>query len=383
MDRSYRACSLCLVACLLVACGGNDGSGSGSGPVLIIPPEATAADARLKTQMSGVMPLVANAQSSFIYILNPDAALTPGVTLVPDTQPGAPANSYLFDGIHDGNGDGVSETSLSGKITYAGDPSSLSWSPAMGQITLAVQIPVVGHVYNSTLDFTATATEVRISGSGTFANPMTGDTTTIEIPAGAPVVMKAVSAASNLVANACGYNVSGSVPVKLVGAAGTLSTTWVFSPNTASVAVQQASFRDLAGTSTPMPDSSLALTCGGSGTIEDWNGVYDQQWACLPNEHGRARLILTATDATNLSITDEDPPGSGDPASYAATTVSANPHVLQGFFDAGPAGNRYREYFTWTLDKAGNFSDSSHYAYTEGPNNGSGGMCVAIAKRVS
>jgi hypothetical protein len=383
MDRSYRAHSLCLVACLLVACGGNDGSGSGSGPVLIIPPEATAADARLKTQMSGVMPLMADAQSGFMYILNPDAALAPGVTLVPDTQPGAPANSYVFDGIHDGNGDGVSETSLSGKVTYAGDPSSLSWSPATGQITLSVQIPVVGHVYNSTLAFMATETEVQISGSGTFTNPMTGDTTTIEIPAGAPVVMKAVSAASNLVANACGYNVSGSVPVKLAGAAGTLSSTWVFSPNTASVAVQQASFRDLAGSSTPMPDSSLALTCGGTGTIDAWNGVYDQQWACLPNEHGRAQLTLTATDATNVSITDEDPPGSGDTATYAATTVSANPHALQGFFDAGPVGNRYREYFTWTLDKAGNFSQWSRYVYTEGPNNGSGGICFAIAKRVS
>ena len=379
MDRSYRAHSLSLVACLLVACGGSDDSG----PALIVPPEATAADVRLKTQMPRILPLMANAQSGFMYILNPDAALTPGVTLVPDTQPGAPANSYLFDGIHDGNGDGVSETSLSGNVTYDGDPSSLGWSPATGQIALTVQIPVVGHVYDSTLTFRATETETQISGSGTFLNPMTGDTTTIEIPAGAPIVMKAVSAASSLVANACGYNVTGSVPVKLAGAAGTLSTTWVFSPNSASVAVQQASFRDLAGVSTPMPDSSLTLTCGAAGTIDAWNGVYDQQWACLPSEHGRARLILAATDSTNLTITDEDPPGSGNMATYAASTVNANPHALQGFFDAGPVGNRYREYFTWTLDKAGNFSQWSRYVYTEGPNNGSGGICFGIAKRVS
>jgi hypothetical protein len=389
MNRSYRVHSLCLVACLLVVCSGSDGSGPGSGSgsvpgaALVIPPEATAADAHLKTQMPRLMPLMADAQSAFMYILNPGAALTPGMTLLPDTQPGAPAFSYVFDGIHDGNGDGVSETSLSGKVTYASDPSSLRWSPATGQATMAVQIPVVGHVYGSTLAFTATETEVRLSGSGTFTNPMTGDATTIEIPAGTPVVMKAVSAASNLVANACGYNVTGSVPVKLVGATGTLNSTWVFSPNTASVVVQQGSFRDLAGASTPMPDSTVALACGGAGTIDAWNGVYDQHWACLPNEHGHARLILTAAGATNLSINDEDPPGSGDTATYAATTVSANPHAVQGFFDAGPVGNRYREYFTWTLDKAGNFSQWSRYVYTEGPNNGSGGICFAIAKRTS
>ncbi len=385
MNRFHRVHSLCLVACLVVACSGNDGSGSGSAPVAVpvIPPDATATETRLKTQMPRLMPLLANAQSGFMYILNPGAALTPGMTLLPDTQPGAPAFSYVFDGIHDGNGDGISETSLSGKVTYANDPSSLRWSPATGQANTAVQIPVVGHVYKSALAFTVTESEVRISGSGTFTNPMTGDATTIEIPAGAPVVMKAVSAASNLVANACGYNVTGTVPVKLAGTTGTLNSTWVFSPNSASVAVQQTSFRDPAGTSTPMPDSTVELTCGAAGTIDAWNGTYDQNWACLPNEHGHARLILTATGATNVSITDEDPPGSGHTATYGATTVSGNPRVLQGFFDSGPVGNRYREYFTWTLDKAGNFAQWSRYVYTEGPNSGSGGICFAIAKRMS
>jgi hypothetical protein len=368
------------MACLLVGCGGGGGSGKHSPHV--IPPEATAADAKVKQQMSRFMPLMGNAQTGFIFILNPAAALTSGITFVPDTQPGAPANSYTFDGIYDGNDDGISETTLSGKVAYAGDPSSVHWSPLTGQTTIDAQIPVVGHVYHATLAFTATETEVRISGSGTFTNPLTGETTTIQIPAGAPVVMKAVSAASAVVANACGYNVDGSVPIQLSGSTGTLNAIWLFSPNTASVAVQRVSFRDPAGQSTAMPDSTVSLTCGSGGAIDDWKAVYDQHWACLPNEHGRARLTLAATDAKTLSITDEDPPGSGDINTYAATIIDASPHAAKGFFDGGPVGNRYHETFTWTLGKDGGFSQWSRYVYTEGPNNGSGGICFALAKRV-
>jgi hypothetical protein len=380
MDRSCRVYPLCLMVCLLVACGGGGGSGKHSPHV--IPPEATTADTKVKQQMLRFMPLMGNAQTGFIFILNPDAALTPGITFVPDTQPGAPANSYTFDGIYDGNGDSISETTLSGKVTYAGDPSSVHWSPLTGQTTMDVQIPVVGHVYHAVLAFKATETEVQISGSGSFTNPMTGETTTIQIPAGAPVVMKPVSAASAVVANACGYNVDGSVPIQLSGSTGTLNATWLFSPNTASVAVQRVSFRDPAGQTTAMPDSTVTMTCGSGGTIADWTAVYDQHWACLPTEHGRARLTLTTTGATTLSITDEDPPGSGHTDTYPATTVDASPHAAKGYFDGGPAGNHYREYFTWTLGKDGNFSQWSRYTYTEGPNNGSGGICFAIAKRV-
>lgn len=381
MDRPYRVHLLCLMACLLVACGGG-GDGSGSDSPNVIPPDATAADAKLKEQMPFVPLLLANAQSGLMLILNPGAGLTPGVTFVPDPQPGAPPNSYTFDGTYDGNDDGISETSLSGKVTYAGDPSSLDWSPLTGQATIDVETPVVGNVFHATLAFTVTETELRISGSGTFTNPMTGETTTINVPAGEPVVVKAVSGASAVVANACGLNVDGSVPIQLSGSTGTLSATWLFSPNSASVAVQRVSFRDPAGKSTAMPDSTVALTCGSGGTINDWVAVYDQRWVCLPIEYGRAQLTLTATGATTLSISDEDPPGSGDLNTYAATIVDASPHAAKGYFDAGPVGNRYREYFTWTLGKGGGFSQWSHYAYTEGPNNGSGGICVAIAKRV-
>ncbi len=372
--------ALCAIA--LPGCGGGGGNGSGAKPPNQIPPDAMAADAEVKQQMLKVIPMLAKAQSGFLFMLNPDAGLTPGVTLVPDLQPGAPANSFTFDGIYDGNDDLISETSISGRVTFGGDPSSLDWSPLTGEATIDVSIPVVGHMYQATLAFTATETMVQVAGAGTFTNPLTGEATTMAIPVGDPIIVTAASQSGGIVANACGLNVEGSVLVERSGPTGTLSADWIFSPNTASVALQQVSFRDPAGLSTPMPDSTMALTCGSGGTIDDWVADYDQRWVCLPIEHGNARLTLTKTGATTLSVADEDPPGSGDVNTYSVSIVSGSPHAATGFFDAGPIGNIYRENFAWTLGKDGNFSEISRYAYTEGPNIGSGGICSAIMKRV-
>ena len=370
-----------LLAMPLSGCGGG-GNGQGANPPDAIPPDATTADARTKEQMLKLIPMLAKAQSGFLLMLNPDVGLTPGVTLVPDLQPGAPANSFTFDGTYDGNDDLISETSISGSVTFGGDPSSLDWSPLTGQVTVDVDIPVIGHVYHATLAFAATESMTQISGTGTFTNPMTGEATTIDIPAGQPLIVRPASQAGGVVANACGFNVDGSVPIQRTGPTGTFNATWLFSPNTTSAAVQQASFRDPAGVSTAMPDSTVAVTCGAGGTVDDWVAAYDQYWACLPTEHGSARLTLTATGATTLSVTDEDPPGSGDVNAYTVTTVGVSPHAATGFFDAGPAGNAYREHFAWTLGKDGGFSQLSRYAYTEGPNIGRGGICAAIVKRV-
>lgn len=370
-----------IAACLTTACGGGGGGGGGAGNPVVIPQEATAADSRLKTLMGRFVPHLANAQGSFVFVLNPDAAATPGMTYGLDPQPGAPPNRYVFDGIYDGNDDAISETALTGTVTFAGDPASLDWGPASGTTDTDVNIPVLGHVYQSAIAFTATAAgEVQLSGSGTFSDPVTGETTTITIPAGSPVVVQAISGTSGIAANACGFSVDGVIPVEMTGPTGTISANWRFSPNSTAVAVQGTSFRDLAGQSTAMPDSSVTLTCGSGGSIDDWAAVYEQGWACLPIEHGRAQLTLTVMNANTVSIDDEDPPGSGDTSTYTATIVGSSPHVLQGYFDSGPVGNRYREYFTWTLGNDGVFSQSSTYAYTEGPNLGRGGMCVGRAR---
>ena len=379
MRWNNRVLPACLITCLLTACGGG-GSGSKPPPV-VIPPDAQAADARLKGQMSRFVPMMGSAQSGLMFVLNPDALQTPGITLQPDPQPGAAPHSFVFDGTYDGNGDGVSETSLTGRVTYAGDPASLDWNSLTGQTTIDVQIPLVGHVYHAALDFTVNQTEARISGSGTFTNPVTGETTTLQIAAAEPVILKPVLDAGG-VANACGYNVDGSIPVQMAGPAGTYNSTWLFVPNSSTVTVKQASFRDPANVTTAMPDTSTSLACGTGGTIEDWRAVFDQHWVCLPLEHGEAMLTLTPTSATAVSIGDEDPPGSGDTSTYPATTIGPSTHALVGAFDAGPAGNHYRETFNWTLGKDRGFSQWSRYVYTEGANNGKGGICFATAKRL-
>jgi hypothetical protein len=331
--------------------------------------------------MPRVIPQLSNAGNGLMFILNPDATLTPGITYGLDTQPGSPANRYVFDGTYDGNDDGVSETALTGAVTFSSAPDTYDWSPISGTTQTNVSIPVLGHVYESTIAFTATvAGEVQLSGSGSFSDPVTGEVTAVAVPAGSPLVVKGISGTSGISANACGYSLSGVVPVEMAGPSGTISTNWRFSPTSNAVAVEGTSFRNPAGQSTPMPDSSVTLVCDSGGSIDDWVGVYEQDWVCLPIEHGRARLSLTVTNANTVSIADEDPPGSGDSSVYTATIVGSSPHALQGYFDAGPVGNRYREYFTWTLDKNGVFTQSSTWAFTEGANIGQGGICAGKAR---
>jgi len=381
MHRSHRILHGAIPALILAASSSCGGGGGGDGSSHIIPPEATLAEGNLKAQMIKLAPHVANAQASLMFIVNPDAGLTPGITYQPDNSPGAAPNTYTFDGIYDGNGDGVSETSLTGKITYAGDPTSLQWGPATGQVDIDIDIPVVGHVYHATIDYRVTATEVRISGSGSFTNPVTGETTSVDIPSGSPVVIRSVTAQNNAVGNACGYNLDGTLAMQLSGPTGTLKSDWLFSPNTTSVAVQRVAFTDPSGKETRMADSTTALACGGSGSINDWTAVYDQHWACLPIEHGNAKLTLAATGASVIAIDDEDPPGSGESKSYTASTIGSSMHAVQGYFDGGPVGDRYREHFTWTLGQNGDFSQWSGYTYTEGANSGKGGICAARATR--
>ena len=92
---------------------------------------------------------------------------------------------------------------------------------------------------------------------------------------------------------------------------------------------------------------------------------------------------MAAAGSDTVTITDEDPPGSGSTRTYTATMVAGSPHALRGFFIAGPAGNRYREDFTWTRTKNGNgFSQFSVYTYIEGPNLGKGGICGATATKL-
>ena len=141
--------------------------------------------------------------------------------------------------------------------------------------------------------------------------------------------------------------------LKVEGSTGTLTSNWNFSSSNPRVAVNGASFTDPSGQTTALPDSNVDLRCGSSGTINDWAATYSQDYSCLPRETGQATLTITVTGPDTIAITDEDPPGSGIVKTYAATIISCNPHAVRGFFIGGPAGNRYREDFNWTLGKNG------------------------------
>jgi hypothetical protein len=296
------------------------------------------------------------------------------MTVAPDTSPGAPPNTVTFNGSYDSNGDGFNETTMSGNATFNSDPAT-GWSGASGQTTFDVSIPILGYIYHGDAKFTILSGQRQISGTGTFYNPITRNTTTMTISDASPLIMKD---ASGTVSNACGFNMDGQIRLDLTGSDGTLTSHWNFNSASSSVAVNGASFTDNSNKTTALPDSSVDLLCGSGGAISDWVGNFNQVWACLPYEHGQARITIAASGADTISITDEDPPGSGISNTYQASIVGANMHAVKGFFIGGVGGDQYREDFNWTLRKNGSsFSQVSHYEYINGPQTGAGGVCVA------
>ncbi|MEQ1804821.1 MAG: hypothetical protein ABL900_05530 [Burkholderiaceae bacterium] len=303
-----------------------------------------------------------------------------GVTVVAD--PAAPPHSIVFSGPYDGNGDGINETTMTGQATFNSDPAS-TWAGLSGQVHLDVNIPILGELFSADVAFTITSSERQLSGSGTYTEPISGDTITMTVAAGTPLVVKPATGAPGAVSNACGYSLNGQMRLQSAGSAGTLTSFWNFTPDSPSVVVNGASFTDHAGQTVAMPDSTVDLRCGSNGSITDWVATFDQNYACLPRESGQARLTIAATGPDTITITDEDPPGSGSVNTYQATLVTANPHAVRGFFIAGPPGSNYREDFNWTLGKNGSgFSQVSTYTYIEGVNQGVAGICVASAKRL-
>ena len=369
---------LALILLLLPGCG-SDQSNPTPTAAIPIPAAATAMDSTLTSDTDKFTSQVARFEGILVGIFNPGTPLAQGVTLTPD--PGAPPFSFTFSGPYDANGDGLNETTISGRATFIDDPT-VAWSGVTGQAVVDVDIPIVGQLFHANINFSITSAERRLSGSGTFSNPLTGNTTTMTLAAATPLVVKPATGAAGAVSNTCAYSLNGPMRLEVTGPSGTLTSTWNFSSNSASVAVNNKTFTDPSGQTTTLPDSTVDTPCGSGGTINDWVGTYDQHWACLPREFGQATITMSVTGANTVTIMDSDPPGS-PPVTYTATTIGGDPHALRGFFVSGPVGFRFREDFNWTMRRGlPGFRQSASYVFFEGPNIGKGGLCVASAPRL-
>jgi hypothetical protein len=323
-----------------------------------------------------VVPRMANFEAVLPFLLNPASPGAGGVSLNPS---GAP-NTYTFNVPLDGDGNGSTETTVAGTGVFNGAPGTADVGFG-GHLDFTMA--TAGGIGNFTgeMDFALTSAGRQVSGGGTFVEGVTGNMTTLTVPTASPLVLVAAKGGGNSVANVCGYSVQGDAQFEVEGVDGTLSSTWQFRSNRSTVGVTAATYTDNNGKSTDIPDTQVTIPCGGSGALSDWNGTYLQNWACLPAEYGQATLTLTVSGNT-VNIADEDPPGSGDVATYTATAIPGNPHELRGHFIGGPAGSTYREDFSWKLLPNSNVaSEISFYRYVEGPNTGTGGICGGKAVR--
>jgi hypothetical protein len=358
---------------LLAGCGDSNDSDGGS-----IPPDAQALLDYEQAGVKLVIPRLSGFEARLPFLLQPGTPGAGGLVFQPDPSPGAPPNSYLFSIPVDGDDNGISEVTLDGSAAFNGDPANAGTGFG-GHLDFTMSMTGGLGDFTGAMDFTLNASgERELSGTGTFTEGVTGNVSTLTVSPGSPMTMKAATGAADSRANACGYSLNGSADLQVTGAAGTLSSTWVFSNASRNVEVTNGSFES-GSTTTPIPNTTLTIPCGNNGVLADWVGVFDQDWGCFPLEVGQATLTLSKTGNT-IDISDEDPPGSGDLASYSAAPVPGNPHVLRGFFIGGPPGSTYREEFTWTLSPTGTgFSQISFYVYQEGPSIGSGGLCAGRA----
>jgi hypothetical protein len=358
---------------LIPACSSSSESNS-------LPADAAQMFTYLKTGVTLIVPRLGGAGAVFPFALNPGAPGAGGIQFSPDPSPGAPPNSYVFTLDIDGDGNGSTETTATGSATFNGDPAS-AWDGFGGHVTLTMQTAGGLGDLSGSLDFVMGATGGNVSGSGTFTEVITGNTTTVTVDPATPLHIEMARGTTNSVANACGSSLNGKVQLDVDGPTGTMTSTWSFDNTRKPVRVMNASFTDNSSKTTSIPDADVTVPCGQSASVSDWNGVFNQNWACAPPEFGSATLTLSVS-GNQVNITDEDPPNSGDFNNYQASVVSGNPHVVRGFFISGPVGSTYREDFTWILANGGaSFAQISKYVYLEGPSQGNGGYCGATATR--
>ncbi len=364
-----HVCGVMVLFTAVAACGGS-GSDSSS-----LPPDAEEMQSYLKTGVTMIMPRLGGAGAVLIFALNPGSPEASGIQFDPDLTPGAPPHSYTFTGAFDGDGDGTDETAFVGAAIFTGDPTTASVGFG-GDVTLTLDSDDGLGTLNGNLSFVLTAVGADVSGSGSFTEVVTGNTTTVTVDPGTPLEIKMATGAANSVANACASSLDGDVHLDVDGPTGTMTSSWGFANTRKSVAVTGASFTDNNNQTTEIPDADVSIPCGQNASINDWAGEFLQNWACVPLELGSATLTLSVVGSNKISISDEDPPNSGDIVTYEASVVSGNPHIVRGFFIGGDPGFTYREDFSWILAPDGNsFSQVSSYVYQEGPNQGNGGYC--------
>ncbi len=355
---------------LLSACASSESSDP-------VPPAALQLESYEKAGIRVVIPRLGGFEGRLPFLLNPASAGAGGIVFQPDVAP----HTYTFSIPLDGDGDGTPEITIGGSAAFNGDPA-LAGIGFGGHLDFTMGIPGGLGAFAGSMDFQLTAAGREISGSGVFTEMVTGNTTTVSVDPGQPLLMKAATGAGNSVANACAYSLNGNAQVEVTGPNGTLASLWSFLFTRATASVTAVRYTDPDGAATTLPSSNVTIPCGANGVLSDWAGVFLQDWACLPPEFGQATLTLAVAGGNTIDILDEDPPASGDLATYQAAGVPGNPHVLRGFFIGGAPGSTYREDFSWTLSAGGDrFSQISYYVFLEGPSQGSGGLCAGQAVR--
>src|SRR5262245_47279871 len=195
----------------LHGCGGSDGGGGDDGGTP--PSAATTMMTALTRDMTRSLTRMAMVETGAVLVMNAGSTLSPNVTAEPESSAGAPPNTVIYGGTYDGNGNGDDETTVDLRVTFGNDPSDLfnGFHGAEGAGSIDINVLSLMHVYHGNIGFTLGMAEHRVSGNGTFTNPMSGTTTTMTASASEPLTIKLADGTASARPNACAHSFQGSV----------------------------------------------------------------------------------------------------------------------------------------------------------------------------
>src|SRR4051812_19346345 len=164
MVRSASAGALLLLLFLCACGGGGDDGTMGAQPSNLPANAAAMQTASLKGAKSGIARLT-SYEAGMMFALDPGSNLTPGIVVHADNSAGAAPFSVTFAGDLASGFAEPANTHMTGKATFATDPST-SFTSVSGSAAVDITILGVLNVYHADVAFTLGAAERTVSGKG-------------------------------------------------------------------------------------------------------------------------------------------------------------------------------------------------------------------------
>ena len=372
-----RSKALGILLAVCVGCGSSGGDGPGG---------TTTIQGFMVQEMGVILAAMPRLQQLVPALLYESARDDAGITFELDDSPGADPDTYNFSIPLDSNGDGQTDTTISGSMVLTADPTEGGQliSGFSAQVDVQVQSDTASFQANLRLFFDFNG-GFRVAGMGTYNDPANETSVTSTITEENALHIRTADAeAPDKQPNACAYAIDGIIGIDATRSGASYVAQWEFDPTSVDIAVTDAALTPEGGEAAELEDSTFRVTdCPGqSGSAQDWAGTWEFDWYCIPDHTGSSELTITVIDSNTIEIVNESPPGSGETTTYRATLDPDNPRIVRGEFEGTDEDGTFDESFTWVMDPdKQSFTQEAEFFYTAGDLQGVSGYCGGEATK--